>query len=281
MKQWLSGIFLLLSPLLLWAQSNKGLVSYRLETKEDEQITTLSFDDTASFFVYNKKGTQTSYAAYSGMSYDTSGIMIKVSDYDEKGKMVYRNFKEKTITLRQTTVGNLNAFTVDDIWLPINWKILDEQKIISGYHCQKAIGQFRGREYTAWFTSEIPVPYGPWKLFGLPGLILAAQDKKGIFKVTATTIQYPADTVLIEKPLEAENKTMKEYVYYSDHVFELAYEKFKSDLLKETKKIWVGEPVRLTSIKQERAKRFEKEYEWETKEKDKTDKKIELRMPPE
>jgi GLPGLI family protein len=241
----------------------------------------LSFDDTSSFFVYNKKGTDTGYATFSGMAHNAIGALIKVSDYDKKGIIVYRNFKQKTIKLRQTAVGNLDAFTVDDLWLNIDWKILNDEKIISGYRCQKATGRFRGREYTAWFTKEIPVPYGPWKLFGLPGLILAVQDKKGVFKVTATTVNYPADSVTIEAPVEAENKTMKEYVYYSDHVFELAYEKFKSDLSTETKNMRVGAPVRQTSIKQEREKSFEKEYEWETKEKNNMDKEVKLNMSKE
>jgi GLPGLI family protein len=281
MKQLILLLFLLFPSFILFAQSNKGIVTYQLKTKEEEKLMTLSFDDTSSFFVYNKKGTDTGYATFSGMAYNNKGAYIKVSDYDEKGKIVYRNFKQKTIKLRQATLGNLKAFTVDDIWLNIDWKILNEKKVISGYNCQKATGHFRGRDYTAWFTTEIPVPYGPWKLFGLPGLILAAQDKKGVFKVTATTINYPADSVTIEVPAEAENKTMKEYVYYSDHTFELAYEKFKADLARQTTKVWVGKPVRHTSIKQVREKSFEKEYEWETKEKDNKDQKVKLNISKE
>ena len=60
----------------------------------------------------------------------------------------------------------------------IKWQIKDEFRLFNDIKCQKAIGYFRGRTYTAWFASEIPVPYGPWKLHGLPGLILEAQDDK-------------------------------------------------------------------------------------------------------
>jgi len=44
--------------------------------------------------------------------------------------------------------------------------------------CQKAEGDFRGRHYIAWFSNKILIPDGPWKLCGLPGLILEAYDEK-------------------------------------------------------------------------------------------------------
>lgn len=56
-------------------------------------------------------------------------------------------------------------------------------KKIGGYICTKAIARFRGRNYIAWFTPQIPLPYGPWKLIGLPGLILKVYtaDRKIFF----------------------------------------------------------------------------------------------------
>lgn len=56
------------------------------------------------------------------------------------------------------------------------WEISDESKEIIGYQCFKAIADYRGRKWTAWFAPEIPVQEGPWKLGGLPGLILEAYD---------------------------------------------------------------------------------------------------------
>ena len=72
------------------------------------------------------------------------------------------------------------------------WKILNETKKIDKYLCQKAIGICKGRNYTVWFCSDIPFPFGPWKLCGLPGLIMEAEDgnKQIVFKFNK--IEFPA-----------------------------------------------------------------------------------------
>ena len=59
-----------------------------------------------------------------------------------------------------------------------NWVITDETDIILGFPCIKATTNFRGREWIAFFTPDIPVQEGPWKLYGLPGLILKPYDSK-------------------------------------------------------------------------------------------------------
>ncbi len=58
------------------------------------------------------------------------------------------------------------------------WTLKDEQQTIHGYRCQKAVCHWRGRDYVAWFTSEIPIQRGPWKFGGLPGLIVKISDAK-------------------------------------------------------------------------------------------------------
>jgi len=58
-----------------------------------------------------------------------------------------------------------------------NWIVSDDTLTVAGYLCQKATCRFRGRDYIAWFSNDIPISNGPWKFGGLPGLILKVYDK--------------------------------------------------------------------------------------------------------
>jgi len=118
-----------------------------------------------------------------------------VVDYLKKGHDTYPHIKEKgtwhyevfknypqgkeTVT---DIASMLNGNFVYEETLPVfDWEIGDEKQTILSYSCQKATISFRGRDFIAWFTSDIPVPNGPWKFGGLPGLILKISDSKNQF----------------------------------------------------------------------------------------------------
>lgn len=90
------------------------------------------------------------------------------------------------------------TFRFEDKLPRIEWQIQDESKNILGYTCQKAIGKLYNREWTVWFTMDIPVSEGPWLLAGLPGLILEANDADSIFHFTA--IELSKDNTLSVEP---------------------------------------------------------------------------------
>lgn len=73
----------------------------------------------------------------------------------------------------------------------IEWTIQPQKKQILSQKCQMATTTFRGRRYTAWFAPDIPISAGPWKLNGLPGIILAANDDKNEISFTCIKISMP------------------------------------------------------------------------------------------
>ncbi|GAB1405346.1 hypothetical protein MASR1M74_25270 [Lentimicrobium sp.] len=111
-------------------------------------------------------------------------------------EQILKNFENKKLTI-WGFMGPKDYKTETN--LPkIEWQILDEKKTIGNYNCQKASGHYGGRLYDVWFTQDLPLQDGPWKLSGLPGLILGARDSRD--EVIFTFIE-------IIKPLEGKETT--------------------------------------------------------------------------
>jgi GLPGLI family protein len=72
----------------------------------------------------------------------------------------------------------VNDYLIEGPMPVIAWTISGDTASFGGLHCQKATGHFRGRDYIAWFCPDLPVHSGPWKLNGLPGVIVDARDTK-------------------------------------------------------------------------------------------------------
>lgn len=75
-----------------------------------------------------------------------------------------------------------NGFTPINIGysenLKFNWKVLNEKEKIGAYNTQKATVDFGGRKWTAWFSTDLPFQDGPYKFYGLPGLIVKIEDSE-------------------------------------------------------------------------------------------------------
>lgn len=65
----------------------------------------------------------------------------------------------------------------------ITWTLTDDTLNVSGYLCQQAMATFRGLEWHVWYTEEIPSSAGPWRLRGLPGLIVEAKSEAHTFRL--------------------------------------------------------------------------------------------------
>lgn len=85
--------------------------------------------------------------------------------------------------------GLIEYGTYTEDFSELIWEIGDSTKTVMGYECVMATTNYHGRHWTVWFTPEIPLQDGPWKLRGLPGLILEASEPTGQHTFTATGIE--------------------------------------------------------------------------------------------
>lgn len=109
-------------------------------------------------------------------------------------------------------IDKVGLFKLED-HVSQEWDISTDTLNIQSYLCYKAVTSFRGREYTAWFTLEIPINEGPWKFYGLPGLILDVQDKDEIFKITLIGFEKADNNhfIAIDETAKYDECTLEQY----------------------------------------------------------------------
>ena len=90
----------------------------------------------------------------------------------------YKNYPVQGKTLFLDVIAPDSYQCEETVETP-DWQLVpDSTKEILGYQCQMATTRFKGRQWTVWYTEDIPLDEGPWKLRGLPGLVLSAYDAK-------------------------------------------------------------------------------------------------------
>jgi GLPGLI family protein len=125
-----------------------------------------------------------------------NGILIPdimpIFNFDaNKNEMVY-----------QLEVG-LNKVVVKDTITKLEWEMFPETKLVGRYNCLKAKTKIHGVHYTAWYTLEIPLVFGPWKLRGLPGLILEAYDLTNYYYIRVEKIIFKNDCIETDQIINA------------------------------------------------------------------------------
>lgn len=155
----------------------KELMILQVGTKVSKYISYISFcSDSIASDDYKKKNNVDVVQAIQSGRYSRGKDRIKLFKYFPKHKNTIYNQAYDSYVYEE------------DIVTP-QWKIEKEKLTVAGYSCLKAIARFCGRNYTAWFTPDIPVSEGPWKFIGLPGLILRVYDDKGEVNFECTQIE--------------------------------------------------------------------------------------------
>lgn len=230
----------------------------------------LNFNSNETVYVTGRFGMEEKHNT-GELASDSAGIGYAGPTSSEKGYMVYRNFITKEVNYNQLKLASFPPYVVKDNWVEIKWELSEKTKVIAGYNVKKATAVFRGTKYTVWYTDSIPLPYGPLKLFGLPGVILEAtvhnvgvNGRDATFK--AFEVCYPcSNNQKIEAPVEDVVKTIEEEVLFRDN--------FQYYFVTESNKKFkpFGGEMFLSELPSERAilnkrkESHEKVYEWETK----------------
>ena len=144
---------------------------------------------------------------------------------------VWTDYPEGQVTVRDAIPPSI--YETQEKRKPIKWTLNDSTLTVAGYLCKTAVCQLHGRKWTVRYAEDIPSTAGPWKLCGLPGLIVEAVSDDGIHRFTLTDLQhatapifYETNAITVktseEKLIKNRNKTFGNRLYPKDSHYYIA-----------------------------------------------------------
>lgn len=218
-------IILLVSILIfgsasLSAQSLSGKISYHLHSEQNNISLScnLFFTPEQSVFIIptgeleKNESKQQSNNSTTLNEDGTTNTQIQIEVADGNDLSIYKNFEVNEMISREIIFDGRKAIVRDDI-PNVAWNITSEEKIIGSMKCYKATTEFRCAHYIAWFTLDIPMSVGPWKLGGLPGAILSLENASAGISYNMTKIEIPAKQDVSSIIAPPSNMTDKKYTF--------------------------------------------------------------------
>ena len=233
------------------AQKAKIVVEY------DYKFMTLSF---RAFLLANEK------ESYFFFAKDKTKNYKELADDYYKGVNSYysMNFQfdfqqsfQKALYLGSTD-GFRSKLTKDEF--DVDWKIGIEKKKILDYNCTFATATFRGNTYKVWFTSEIKSNIFPWKLKGLPGVILEFEDESGLIRGDAISVSINKEVDFPPKIVAFFEENKKDAMPYQEFII-IENRILKDNMSEKVANLPKGTDYRLPELRQ---LQMEKSFEWET-----------------
>lgn len=152
----------------------------RDSTKMDKVMTSLDIIKDKSLFRDFTTIAQDSLLKAEIETMQKTGVYKDISKSMKMPKFAFKVTKKYPEMTIQYSEGMLNGMTPVQLAYNDNpkfdWKIINEKTKIGEYNVQKATADFGGRKWTAWFSADIPFQDGPYKFYGLPGLIVKVED---------------------------------------------------------------------------------------------------------
>ena len=163
--------------------------------KERTMLTWGKDDGYTSQYVLNFDSISSLYA-YAEMQKEKDGGW----SWRQEELFLYRNLE--TNQSRDIIEMPDRIYLVEDELPTYKWKILSEIKDIQGHICMSAETRdtIKTQRIVAWFTTEIPLPFGPEGYGGLPGMILELDINDGAVLVSATGINHNPPEKIIALP---------------------------------------------------------------------------------
>jgi GLPGLI family protein len=191
-------VLLLFNISLCWSQTLT--VDYKFELADDKDEYGFSGFGIVRLITDSSKSISYVKVTDTIVSFKNIGETIqKASEFDFSDPAEYKDLASNEYYSRTI----FPKYLLKDNTYMVAWTITENYKEILGYKCQQAVGHYRGRDYTLYFTTAIPIQSGPKRFDGLPGLILEITSNEGAIHYKAIKIQKSNE--VIENPFNKLN----------------------------------------------------------------------------
>jgi len=192
------------------AQTNRFFYEYKfipdVNNKDDVKKEMMQLDITpkgSSYYSYDKFISDSTIVAAVEKQAKSGSGNISINRNEKQGQVNYKVVKDyPDFRTYLSTKISTDQYKVKEDQKPV-WKILPDKQKIGEYMAQKATTSYGGRDWIAWFTAEIPFQDGPYKFYGLPGLIVKMEDTTGSHIMTLVgnkKIQNPSSDAEFKLP---------------------------------------------------------------------------------
>jgi GLPGLI family protein len=202
-----------IAPLNFMSKLEKEKMEYRWgNNAEWKQYNLLYFNEKESKYIESEEKAE-----------DEGGYSWKKEKYE-----IHKYFETK----KQKDIIEIfsKVHIIEDSLPKMQWKIKNDIKEVAGHICMNAVREdtIKLQKFEAWFALDIPIPAGPERSFGLPGLILELNVNNGAMLIEALTITQKKLTTELDLPLKLKAKKITEAVY-QDIVSKRMKEKIKAE----------------------------------------------------
>lgn len=227
---------------------------------------------------YLKKNKTNYYEVFSKNIFDeennedeiTEVIMIGDKDLVKRTNIDYN---DQYIYSLETITFTDSLLLVKEKIPDFNWNIKHKDTLkIGDFICNKATLDFRGRSYTAWYSTDIPLSYGPWKFSGLPGLIIEIYDNTRRYEWSLSRISnISIDEKELSKSKADSTVSLKEFITNKEKRFKKRQRQMVQNIKTRSDRGVFVSDVKITKLRTSKELIFEWEEEEEKEEETKED----------
>jgi GLPGLI family protein len=152
------------------------------------------YDGTASAFILQDKEVK---RVEKNQSTNQSSDVVSINVNDGQDFVLYKNYQTHQMISRELVFDGSKCLVLDSV-PEFDWKLLPERKKVGQFNCQKATTTWRCANYEVWFTTDVPFNLGPWKLNGLPGLIVAVHNLSADHRYSLTSLSKSVTPQMLE-----------------------------------------------------------------------------------